>query len=458
MKQAFTASLVSVLAGALVGCGGEGATMQSSTPMVTPVGAQSSATVINISDAPSDRLIGFELTVNSVTLTKSDGTSASVLTTPRRVELTHLAGTTEALVLSALPQGTYINAVVAVSDPEVTFINNAGQPVEKVLSTFTTTVTVPIGPPLVVGTAPVVLTFDVNAQNSVAIDLTSGNITVTPAFTLSSSALPPAGHEGEEDADDGEFEHIVGQVTAVSANSFTIKVGQSGLPLSFTVNSSTRFEDGATFASVVVNSLVRVEGVTQPDGSALATDVELVGANLEQETEGVITAVSGNPVSSFSVALQDGSGGMITTGMLGSSLTVQITPATDFRLDNGNIDLGGMSLPPFSAASLSKAQRVEADGALANGVLSASRVKLEQQALTGTISAFSNSQFTLTVPSDSAFTLLTGMTSVSVFTGRSTSVDHVSLTNGTTVKVRGLLLLSPSQGSYILVASRVTNP
>jgi hypothetical protein len=226
------------------------------------------------------------------------------------------------------------------------------------------------------------------------------------------------------------------------------------------VNSSTRFDDGATPASIVVNSIVRVEGATQADGSVLAREVEVVGANLVQETEGVITATSGNPVSSFTLLLQDGAGSMITSGMLGSTIQVQIGPNTQFRVDNGSLDMSGWNLPQFTAASISKAQRVEVDGGPAsNGTVTANSVKLEQQALTGTVSAFSNSQFTLTLPPDSAFALLTGMTTVTIYIGQSARVDSgTSLANGVAVRVRGLLLLNSSQGSYVFVASRISQP
>jgi hypothetical protein len=455
-------SAVALLAGGLTACGGGGNSTSPAPQTVVPGSAQSSAAVVNISDSPSDRLVEFEITVDSIVLTKSDNSTVMVLATPRKIEVTHLAGTDEPLVLKAIPQGMYIGAAIAVSSPEVTFINNAGQPVEKENPAFATTITVPISPALVVGAGPVVLTFDLNAKNSVTIDLLNNNVTITPAFSVLTAFLPGLGHEGEEDSDDGALDHVIGQVTAVAANgaSFTITVGQSGASLTFTLNSSTRFDDGATSASIAVNSIVRVEGSTQADGSVLAREVEVVGANFEQETEGVITATSGNPVSSFTLLLQDGAGSMINSGMLGSTMQVGIGPNTQFRVDNGSLDMNGWNLPQFTPASLSKAQRVEVDGGVpSNGVVTANNVKLEQQALSGTVSAFSNSQFTLTVPADSAFALLTGMTTVTIYIGQSARVDNgTSLANGAAVRVRGLLLLNSSQGSYVFVASRLSQP
>jgi hypothetical protein len=458
MNITLRAVLVTVLVGGISACGGGGNSTTPTAQTAIPGNAQSSMAVVNISDAPSDRLVEFEITVDSIVLTKSDNSTVSLLAAPRKIEVTHLAGTNEALTLSAIPQGTYIGATISVRSPEVIFINNAGQPVENENAAFATTVTVPISPALVVGAGPVVLSFDLNAKNSVTIDLASNNVTITPSFSILTASLPPAGHEGEEGVEDGALEHVLGQVTAASGASFTIAVGQSGTLLNFAINSSTRFDDGATLASVVPNSLVRVEGATEADGTLAAREVEVFGANLQQETEGVITTTSGNPVSSFTLLLQDGAGTMINSGMLGSGLQVQIGPNTQFRVDNGSLDMSGWNLPQFTAASLSKAQRVEVDGgAPNNGLVMASSVKLEQQALTGTVSAFSNSQFTLTVPADSAFALLTGRTTVTIYIGQTARVDSgTSLANGATVKARGLLLLNSSQGSYVFVASRLS--
>ncbi|MFL6438541.1 MAG: DUF5666 domain-containing protein [Terriglobales bacterium] len=452
--------MVTVLVAGISACGGGGNSITPTAQTAIPGNAQSSMAVVNISDAPSDRLVEFEITVDSIVLTKSDNSTVSVLAAPRKIEVTHLAGTNEALTLSAIPQGTYTGATIAVSSPEVIFINNAGQPVENENAVFATTVTVPISPALVVGAGPVVLSFDLNAKNSVTIDLASNFVTITPSFSVLTASLPPAGHEAEEEVEDGALEHVLGQLTAASATSFTVEVGQSGTLLTFAINSSTRLDDGATLASVVPNSLVRVEGATQADGTLVAREVEVVGATLQQETEGVIITTSGNPVSSFTFLLQDGAGTMITSGMLGSSLQVQIGPNTQFRVDNGSLDMSGWNLPQFTAASLSKAQRVEVDGgAPNNGVVVANSVKLEQQALTGTVSAFSNSQFTLTVPADSAFALLTGMTTVTIYIGQSARVDSGTLlANGATIKTRGLLLLNSSQGRYVFVASRLSEP
>jgi hypothetical protein len=446
----------------LAACGG-GTTSQLSAPMPNPPLASGSSTVlnVNIGDSPSDRVIAFELTINSLVLTRSDNTTVTVFSTPRRVEVTHLAGTTEPLVLAvAVPQGTYTSATITVSAPEVVFIDSSGRKVEKEDPSFNKTITLNLNPPLVAGTNPLVLTLDANVAASVSIDLVTGNVTINPVFILTNLPLPAAEHEDEEKPENGELEDIVGQVTNVSATSFTLKAGQSGVMLTFNVNSLTTFEEVGGLSAIPVNALVKVEGVTQSDGKLLAKEVEL----LEMEgidAEGLITATTGNPVSSFTLVVHDGSGDAMNSAMLGSSVSVTVDSRTTFALNSVDIDLSGLTLPAFSASSLTKGQRVEAETentSMSNAILNARSVKLEQQALTGQISALAGGQFTLTVPDDSAFMLLTGKSTVTVQTQRNTEIKDLNLSNGITARVRGLLLFDPSRASYVMVAERVTNP
>ena len=444
---------------ALAACGGYNKN-NSAQNYMPPGSASSTAMTVNIGDAPADRVISFEITVNSVTLTKSDNSTVSVLSTPRRIEVTHLAGTSEPLVLTSIPQGSYSSATISVSAPEVVFIDNTGRPVEREFPTFTKTVTVNFNPALVVGTTPLVLTLDTNVGASVTIDPVTSTVTINPTFNVTNQQLPAAGHDDDQRPEDGELDHIVGQLTNVGATQFTIKLGQSGMTMTFNVNAQTRFEEVGGLSALPANALVRVEGITQQDGTLLAREVELLTGEA-MESEGLVTSVTGNPATSFTFVVHDASGTMMNSAMLGTSVTVTIDSRTDFRVDPDNIDLSALSLPAFSASTLSKGQRVEAESETEDehGMTgTVRRVKLEQQALTGTISGLSNGQFTLTVADDSAFKLLTGKNTITVLPQRNTEVRSLTLNNGMSVRVRGLLFFDPSHASYTLVAGRIGNP
>jgi hypothetical protein len=114
--------LIGLLASAL-GCGG-GA---SNAGGVVPPGT---AAQVRMGDAPADRVIMFEVTAGPISLTPSSGVAVTVLSTTRRLELTHNAGTSEPLALLTVPQGTYTSATLTVANPEVVFINTMGQTVK----------------------------------------------------------------------------------------------------------------------------------------------------------------------------------------------------------------------------------------------------------------------------------------------------------------------------------------
>ena len=435
-------------------CGG----YQGSAGTNTPPPAGSTAAVVNVTDSPADRVVSFEVTINSLTLVGSDGSSVVVFDTPRRLEVTHSSGSAEPLGVTVFPQGTFTSAKLVVSSPDVTFIDDSGHSVEKKNVGATTTITIPFSPALVVGSTPVVLTLDFNASGSISIDLATNTVTVNPTADGRHDDVPGSGGEINEDVENGQFEHFVGQITGIAGNSFT--VNSNGTSVTFSTDATTAFEDGATLASLAVNTMVRVEAGTTQTGTPLAKEVEILAA-VANESEGIILSTTGSPVSSFSVVVQDGSGVGMNDTMLGGPLTVNINGQTRFRIDEGKIDLGGLSLPDFNASSLSKGQRVEADAdaAPSNGSVIAESVKLQSQALTGTISNASASQFTLTLADDSAFKLLTGVGSLKVFTQRNTELKNiVSIMDGASVKVRGLVFFDPNSNGFTMVAGRISAP
>ncbi len=458
------------LCAVLVACGGSyGAnSAQAAPPASTNPPANVGAPVtIGITDAPADRVLSFELKIASVSLTQSDGTSVPLINAPREVEVTHLSGTTEAFAKLNIPAGTYNSATIVVAAAEVIFLDANNKQVEKEFPNLNATVSVPLTPALVVASTPLVLILDANVASSVTIDPLTGNVTVNPVFTLNPTALPPAGQENQEDPDDGQLEHIVGQVTNISGTSFSIMQGQSSMSLTFSTDANTHLDDFSALTSLTVGAVVRVEAHTLQDGSLLATEVELLSGDEQGEDhgdgenlEGLITATTDSPVTSFMLLVQDGSGKQMNAGMMGSSATVNVSSNTDFRVDDGGLDLSGLSLPAFSAATLSIAQQVEIDNdsSSAGTTVAARRIKLEQQALVGTVSNSSGNQFTLTVADDSAFAMLTGVNTVSVVTSSKTDGgNNVSVSDSSIVKVRGLLFFDPAQKSYTLVAKRLRN-
>src|SRR5690348_12006161 len=102
IKRSLTCLLAILALVAMVACGGGGSNSTNTT-----TGASSAPISITIGDATADRLLAFEVAVNSVTLTGANGTAntANLLAAPTKVELTHLSGKFEPLRLMGIPAG-----------------------------------------------------------------------------------------------------------------------------------------------------------------------------------------------------------------------------------------------------------------------------------------------------------------------------------------------------------------
>jgi hypothetical protein len=211
--------------------------------------------------------------------------------------------------------------------------------------------------------------------------------------------------------------------------------------------------------------IVEVDAQVQSDGSLLAKRVEVdEDSDDGVEAEGFITAVTGTPATSFMLENDFGSGpiaALLNLLGIGTGVTVNINSTTTFSVSDGDqVNTSGLSVT-FDANNLGKAQRVSA-GTMNQGsfqavplAFTADRVRLLQQTLNGTVSNLSGSSFTLTMASDSAFTLLTGQSTVTVDVVGNTQED-MSVANGSSVRVRGLLFFNGSTQAYTLVVSDVS--
>ncbi len=433
--------------------------------------AGTSTMQFRLGDAPADRVISFEVTLASpIVLTPTGGGSdVNVTLGDNRLEITHTSAASEPLVISSIPQGSYTSAKLTVNHPEVTFINSAGV-VQKIESNASTQVTVSLNPALTVGASAGVVTIDLNAANSLTFD-GQGNVTgfnfTGSSFVFSTKAL---GNGENEQDDEGEIEDLVGMVTSVSGNNFTISVGQS-VQLTFATDANTEFKDGVTNVASLVNQIVKVEGFTKPDGTLYAKEVEGVGD--EAELEGFITTVTGNPATAMTLVSQDGAGAGMDKSKMGEAFTINVNglQTSKYRVKQGGLNFDGLDVPsatfPFDATTIHAGQRVEIDTdttiPAAGGTVVADKVNLQQQTLTGTVSAMSADAaprtITLTVPADSALATVSGVLTVTVFDQAKSDHHRMSSTVnvGDQIRVRGLVFFT-SVGQANMIARRITMP
>jgi hypothetical protein len=456
--------LTSLAAALLSACGGGGS---GSTPVnPQPTSASSTTVQVNLGDAPADRLLAVGMTVNTVTFTQSGGDKVSVLGTPRPIEMMQLMGTVKPLALSSVPQGTYTGATMTFGSATVTYVDAVTGQIVQRTAPGPMTASMTFSPAMTIGATPTAINFDMNMAASVTIDA-NGNVAMTP--TLSAKANPIVA--ASRDPEDGGMHGLTGMVSAVNGSAFTLSTTQGITDMTMMTNAGTQFTGLTGMGMMAGNMLVAIDATPQADGTWIANRVQSrMGAGGAMGT-GLITGMVGNPPTQLTIVMRDGVG----NGMMGSNLagttTVDIGSTTQFSIDSANVDLTGLPFTPqFDRTHLSKGQNIDAwsggqmmqgggmGGMMGGGTITTTAIELEEQGLSGTVSGYtstgSQTSFTLTLPTDSAFAKLTGASAVTVYQRGSTQLRGLtSITNGNLVQVRGLLFLDGS--IYRLVAGRI---
>ncbi len=264
----------------------------------------------------------------------------------------------------------------------------------------------------------------------------------------------------------------MGAVSGVSGSSFTMTSMQAAQSFTFATNSSTMF-DGTSMGGMASGMLLIVDASLQSDGSLMATKVQSMMGSGGVMGGGIVTAVTGQPPTSLTIVMQNGVGNGMMSSYLASGATIDLSSATTYEIDVDNMDMSGLpftpafdenhiyagqSVMPVSSSSMMSGGMgggMMGGGSMA-GTITASQVALEPQGLAGTvanaITSGATTSFALTLPSDSAFTTLTGATSVTVFQQPQTIVSGATaIAAGSSVHAYGLLFFD--SGQWKMVAS-----
>lgn len=443
--------------------GGSGSTSGSGS---NPSPTAKTPVQVNMGDSPSDWMLAFSMNITSMSLTGSNG-SVSVVSSSTPMEMTHLMGTMQPLAMLSAPQGTYSGASITIGSATVMYMDPTTKAAVQATISGPMTANVSFSSPITVGSTPMAMGFDLDLANSVT-GSAGGNLSMNPVFHVTSgmqgSALDPS---------DGGIQQMMGSVSSVSGSSFSMTSMQAAQTFSFTTNSSTVF-DGTSMSGMSSGMLAIVDATMQADGSLLATKVQSMMGSGGAMGGGIVTAVTGQPATQLTMVMQNGAG----TGMMASDfaagVTIDMNGSTAYQIDEDNMDMSGLPFTPmFDTSHIYAGQSVMpissggmmsgsgggmmGGGSMA-GTMTASNLELEPQGLSGTvataISSSSSTSFMLTLPSDSAFTTMTGATSVTVYQQTGTTIAGASpIASGSTVHAFGLLFFDG--GKWKMVASRI---
>lgn len=469
-KLAFLASSVLAIAVLVVGCGGSSQTTQPTAPH---------SVSLSIRDNPPAgvSVLSFEINVTGASLHPSDASqpAVSLVSSPVEVELTQLE--TEKALLSALnaPQGTYSSISLTFANPELTILNQSGQPILMGTQTCLNGQVCEFNPSLnqssvTISSAPFPVT--ISASNPIGLvvdfDLNSSiqnNLSITPSVTLAAVAAQSVNNESEMEIE--EIEGVTGPVQSVSSAGFTLKDNTSGQTFTINVDSNTEFEDfdqigcaANNLSCVQVGQIIEVEQLLVMDnGTLLASEVQLDDAVNEEQLEGTIVAVNAAS-NQFQMVIEDEEPAVQGVSV-GNSVTISINAGAQFTIDSDGLSTAIPSGVSFASVSdLLVGQEVKVRAVVvSSGVTGTSvttdRVRLHTSQFAGKVASVNAPNFA--VNGLSALFTANGINQVQVQTSSATEFEGVSgassLAVGNNLALRGLLF--KTAGDPILVAKKV---
>ena len=337
-------------------------------------------------DAPASAVVGFNVTIDSITLNNGT-TTVSALSSPEAVDFARLMGLRTLLAFSTVPQGTYNSVTFTFENsnpaPVVSYVDVTTTPpsVQMLTGSFTqTTVTVPfpVGAPLQVssnGLAALHIDFDL--RDSLAVD-NNGQITgvINPVINVAAVSAS---------SEIGQITDFTGNLISVnaSANSFQMQ-GPYGVPRAIDVDSHTLYNDSNNLGTLTANSIVSVIGTMQADGSILAAYVEEITTD-QAFISGRVLAVNptSGPVQSVTMWVGEELG---TTGVIPVD-TVQTINLSNVNAANYKVCFfdNWLTQEVFSDSTLVVGQRIFIGGNVASGVFTPDMVSLRRQGVFGAL-------------------------------------------------------------------------
>jgi hypothetical protein len=383
MKKFLGVALLISLSMLGVGCSSSSNSSNSMSPS-----AQSANVFITGEDAPLASVVGFDVTINSITLNGSNNTSVQVLSTPTTVDFARLLGLRSPLGFNSVTAGTYTSATFSLSNPVISYVQMTPTPIVTTMNgTFnssggptTTTVTVNFPAAMVVGSNGLAgLRMDFDIRQSVAVD-GSGNVTGVVNPTIYAKAVQASDSTAQ-------ITDLMGGLVSVNAsgNSFVIQ-GPYGHQLTVDVNSTTQFNSGWSINNLATPAVVGVQGAYQADGTLIASNVEVITTS-QAFLSGRVLAINptSGPVQSITLFVGETSGDLVSDS--DTIQTINVSAVTQYDVcffDN----LFTNAL--FNDSTVLVGQRVFIGGSYSNSVFTPQMISLRFQGVYGTMTGSPN--------------------------------------------------------------------
>ncbi len=459
MKRGLLFALLLAVA-ATLGCGGASNSNQNSQQN------SSSPVFITGEDAPSSSVVGFNVTIDKITVNNSNST-VTVLSTPEAVDFARLIGLRTLLGFNSVQQGTYTSVTFTFENtnpqPVISYVdlNTTPPSVQTMNGSFSqTVVTVPFptGAPLQVGNNGLAgLRIDFDIEDSLATTGGQINGTINPVMNVWAVSASQ---------EVGQITDFTGNVVSVntSGNSFQMQ-GPYGMPRQIDVNSSTQYNGSNSLGTLTANAIVSVVGTMQADGSILAQYVELITTD-KAFVSGRILAVNptSGPVTSVTMWVGEelGTSGVIPVDTV---QTINLSGVSEYDVCFFDNWLTGQI---FNNTALVVGQRIFIGGSVSGGVFTPDMVSLRRQGVVGALVANSvnitggsgSNLGNFEMQNDALMSYSAGGP-FTVYTGNLTVFENIDGLSGLAAAgtpnliSRGLVFKDQSNGKPVVVAGRV---
>ena len=416
-------------------------------------------------DAPLASVVGFNVTVNSITL--NGQTSAQVLSTPATVDFARLVGLRSPLGFNSVAAGTYSSATFALANPVISYVDMSTNPPtvktingsfgsnaaasDSVKVTFPAAMTVTSS-----GLAGLRMEFDI--RQSLAVD-SNGQVTGTVNPVIYAQAVQ---------ATDDPITELTGGLASVNtAGGWFVIQGPYGHQMTVYANSSTQYNSGWSINNLAAPAYVAVVGNYQADGSLMASYVEVI-TTAQAFISGRVLAVTTN---SSGVAQQitmwvGEEGPVLSTIPVDSIFTVDVSGVNQYDVcffDNA------LTQVAFSSSSVIVGQRLFIGGSYANNVFTPQMVSLRFQGVygslvSGSVNIVSGNDGTFQLQNNGLIGYSLNGLPLTVATGTLTLFVNTSglsqLQAGGSIPLvtRGLIFVDPTTQTPLMWADLVADP
>ncbi|MGA8272028.1 MAG: DUF4382 domain-containing protein [Candidatus Sulfotelmatobacter sp.] len=462
MKRLLGMMLVLALSMLGASCGSSGS---STSPTASQ---QSSAVFVTGEDAPLSSVVGFNVTINSITLNGS-GSSATVLSTPITVDFARLLGLRSPLGFNSVAPGTYTSATFSLSNPVISYVDmSTNPPTETTLNgTFSpttntstqTSVTVTFPTAMTVssnGLAGLRMEFDI--RQSVAVD-GNGNVTGVVNPTIYAKAV----HASDSD---GQVTDLTGGLVSVNAsgNTFVIQ-GPYGHQLTIDVSSNTQFNSGWNINNLATPAFIGVQGSFQADGSLMASNVEVITTS-QAFISGHVLAVNptSGPVQTITMWVGETSADLVAD--VDTIQTINVSAVTQYDMCFfDNLITNAL----FNNSSVIVGQRIFIGGSYSSSVFTPQMISLRFQGVygmltQGSVSITNGNVGTFGLQNNGLIGYSLGGAALTVGTGNGTLFINTTglsamQSGGTTpLEAGGLLFVGPTNSTPVMAAAVVSEP